>query len=117
MSIAVIGLSIDCLDAAALAQFWAQVLARPVAANPTTESAVVEATDTTTGPRLGFRQVPEPKSIKNRLHLDLLTPDFETETARLLALGATTARQVKKNGARWTTFLDPEGNEFDLVAG
>jgi hypothetical protein len=61
--------------------------------------------------------VPEPKSIKNRLHLDLITSDFEAETARLLALGATTARQVEKNGARWTTLLDPEGNEFDLVAG
>lgn len=117
MSLSVIGLSIDCIDAAALAQFWSQVLARPVAANPTAESAVVEVNDTTTGPRLAFHQVPEPKSLKNRLHLDLITPDFEAETTRLLALGATTAHQVEKSGRRWTTFLDPEGNEFDLVAG
>jgi len=117
MNLSVIGLSVGCLDAAALAQFWAQVLARPVAANPTAESAVVEATDPTTGPRLAFHQVPEPKSLKNRLHLDLITPHLEAETARLLALGATTARHIEKNSARWTTFLDPEGNEFDLVAG
>lgn len=86
-------------------------------ANPTAESAVVEVNDTTTGPRLAFHQVPEPKSLKNRLHLDLITPDFEAETTRLLALGATTAHQVEKSGRRWTTFLDPEGNEFDLVGG
>jgi GMP synthase-like glutamine amidotransferase len=110
-------LSIDCSDATALAQFWAQVLGRPVAANPTAESAVVEVNDTATGPRLAFHQVPESKSLKNRLHLDLITSDFEADTARLLALGATTAHQVEKNGRRWTTFLDPEGNEFDLVAG
>jgi hypothetical protein len=41
MGLSVIGLSIDCVDAAALAQFWAQVLGRQVAANPTAESAVV----------------------------------------------------------------------------
>jgi predicted enzyme related to lactoylglutathione lyase len=117
MTLSVIGLSIDCSDATELAQFWAQVLGRPVADNPTAESAVVEATATATGPRLSFHQVPESKSVKNRLHLDLITPDFEAETARLLALGATTAHQVEKNGRRWTTFLDPDGNEFDLVAG
>jgi hypothetical protein len=117
MGVSVIGLSIDCVDAAALARFWAQVLARPVAANPTAESAVVEGNDTTTGPRLAFHQVPESKSLKNRLHLDLISPDFEAETERLLALGATTAHLVEQDGARWTTFLDPEGNEFDLVAG
>jgi deazaflavin-dependent oxidoreductase (nitroreductase family) len=117
MGVSVIGLSIDSVDAAALAQFWAQVFARPVAANPTAESAVVEGNDTTTGPRLAFHQVPESKSLKNRLHLDLITPDFEAETERLLALDATSAHHVEQNGARWTTFLDPEGNEFDLVAG
>jgi hypothetical protein len=117
MSLSIIGLSIDCVDAAALAQLWAQVLGRQVAANPTVESAVVEVNATTAGPRLAFHQVPESKSLKNRPHLDLITPDFETETERLLALGAPTAHQVGKNGLRWTTFRDPEGNEFDLVAG
>lgn len=67
--------------------------------------------------RAGASQVPEGKTIKNRLHLDSLTADFEPEIARLTALGATRLLDTEQNGARWTTLADPEGNEFDLISG
>jgi Glyoxalase-like domain/F420H(2)-dependent quinone reductase len=54
--------------------------------------------------------------VKNRLHLDLLTDQFEAEGKRLTGLGATPLWDIEKPTARWTTFADPEGNEFDLVA-
>jgi predicted enzyme related to lactoylglutathione lyase len=116
MTNSVIGLSIDCSDAAKLAQFWADVLDRTVNAAPTAEFATIDATDSAHGPRLAFHQVPEAKTIKNRLHLDLISGEFAAETERLLALGATRVNDTTKGAARWTTFRDPEGNEFDLVA-
>jgi len=117
MSNSVIGLSIDCADAATLAQFWADVLGRSVSPQPTAEFAAIDASESTQGPRLAFHQVPEAKTVKNRLHLDLISSDFAAESDRLLSLGATHVTDVESGGARWTTFRDPEGNEFDLVAG
>ncbi|MCW2674258.1 MAG: glyoxalase/bleomycin resistance/dioxygenase family protein [Frankiales bacterium] len=118
MSSTVAGLSVDCADAAAVARFWAAALGRQVAVEPTQQNAVVSVgADPASGPRLAFHQVPEPKTLKNRLHLDLLTTDFEAESARLIGLGARKVRDVEETGARWTTFADVEGNEFDLIVG
>jgi len=111
----VAALTFDCADPAALADFWGKVLGRPVSPGPTPENVVVEATDPASGPRLFFQQVPEPKTAKNRLHLDLVTEHYEEETERLTGLGATAVNEIKVPGARWTTFADPEGNEFDLL--
>jgi Glyoxalase-like domain len=116
MSMSVIGLSIDCANAAALARFWSEVLGRPVNPGADAENAAIDAADPTRGPRLSFHKVPEPKTVKNRLHLDLRTDQFATETKRLIDLGATRTRGIEKPTVRWTTFADPEGNEFDLVA-
>lgn len=117
MSNSVIGLSIDCADAAKLAQFWADVLGRHVSPQPTAEFAAIDASEATHGPPLAFHQVPEAKTVKNRLHLDLISSDFAAESDRLLSLGASHVTDLERGGARWTTFRDPEGNEFDLVAG
>jgi hypothetical protein len=114
----VFGVSVDCANAAMLAEFWSRVLGREVADGATIDTAVVPAgDDQARGPRLGFHRVPEPKTSKNRLHLDLITSDFDAETARLLAVGAVKVNEICQNGARWLTFLDIEGNEFDLIAG
>jgi hypothetical protein len=118
MAPALLALSIDCGDAGKLATFWAAALGRPVDPGATPESAAVAPSDSgATGPRLLFHQVPEPKSVKNRLHLDLISNTFEAESQRLVALGASRIRDVAHGSARWTTFADPEGNEFDLIAG
>ena len=59
-----------------------------------------------------FAKVPEPKTAKNRMHLDVATTDVEAEVARLLELGATRVRDVDEWGYVWTVMQDPEGNEF-----
>ena len=67
------------------------------------------------GPRLYFTTVPEPKTIKNRIHLDLLpqADDQQAELARLTALGARVLDD-QPPGASWIVMADPEGNEFCL---
>jgi predicted enzyme related to lactoylglutathione lyase len=115
MNLSVIGLSIDCADPAAVAGFWSEVLGRPVNPGADEENAAIDATDPASGPRLSFHKVPEAKTVKNRLHLDLRTEDFEAESKRLTGLGATPLWSFEKPTFRWTTFADPEGNEFDLI--
>jgi catechol-2,3-dioxygenase len=108
----------DCADALTLAQFWADVLGRQVAEDSTPEHAVLLADGGDTGwPLMVFNTVPEPKTVKNRLHLDLISDTFGAETDRLLSLGALRLRDVQAGKSRWTTFADIEGNEFDLIAG
>jgi hypothetical protein len=63
------------------------------------------------GPRIFFQKVPEGKSAKNRLHLDLEAEDPEAEIARLLALGAS----VSADHGDLVTMLDPEENEFCVL--
>ena len=65
-------------------------------------------------PRVLFQQVPEPKSGKNRLHLDVrVGPDRqEAEVTRLLELGATELWRGSQGPHSWVTMADPEGNEF-----
>jgi hypothetical protein len=117
MSNSLFGIAVDCGDAAALARFWGAVLGRQVAADATTENAALLADEAINGPRLTFHRVPEPKVVKNRLHLDLISDTFDAETERLLSLGARRLRDLQADKARWTTFADIEGNEFDLIAG
>ena len=114
-AVSVMALTIDCADPAALADFWGKVLGRPVSTGATPENAQLDATDPAHGPRMFFQKVPEAKAAKNRLHLDLLTEHYDQEIERLTALGAKPLNEVTFPGARWTTFADPEGNEFDLL--
>ena len=116
LSTSLFAVTFDCADAATLAGFWADVLGRPVAEDPNSEQAVLLPGDTS-GPRIVFNKVPEPKTVKNRLHLDVVSDTFDAETERLLSLGAQRLRDNQRDKSRWTTFADIEGNEFDLIAG
>ncbi|MEV4425042.1 VOC family protein [Streptomyces sp. R-07] len=71
-------------------------------------------TDTGLGRRILFQRVPEPKTVKNRLHLDLHPEPGtrEAEVGRLEGLGAKVLRRVDEPGGSWTVMTDPEGNEF-----
>lgn len=68
------------------------------------------------GPRILFLRVPERKSVKNRVHLDLRggrsDEDKHAKIAELLSAGATTVRRVEEHGQWWMVMADPEGNEF-----
>jgi len=112
----VFGISFDADDAAKVAQFWAAALGRHVADGADAHDAVVAPSDLVdAGPRLAFHQVPEGKAVENRVHLDLATNDIDGEAARLTGLGATIVNTISGQ-ARWITFADPEGNEFDLIS-
>ena len=110
--------TIDCADVPAQTRFWGALLGRPPADGLSAEHAALLPGEGTGGPRLVLNKVPEPKTAKNRVHLDLITQQAEAETRRVLTLGATVLRVFEENGRhRWTTFADPEGNEFDLISG
>ncbi|MEU1177280.1 VOC family protein [Streptomyces sp. NPDC005820] len=66
------------------------------------------------GRRLLFQRVPEAKTVKNRLHLDLHPGEGRRaeEVERLRALGASVLREVKEPSGAWVVMADPEGNEF-----
>jgi predicted enzyme related to lactoylglutathione lyase len=117
MSSTVFATSFDAADAQAAAQFWAAALGRTVADGANRDNANVSADPAIPGSGIGFHRVPEGKTVKNRVHLDLVTADFDAEIGRLTGLGATKLNEVKKNGAHWATLADPEGNEFDVIAG
>ncbi|MER7518244.1 VOC family protein [Streptomyces sp. NPDC126499] len=113
MSSLVRHVTIDCSDAYALAGFWAQVLDSKVSDddNPGDPEALVDSP----GAGLLFIQVPEKKSVKNRVHLDLQPQDRtrDEEVERILALGATLVDdQRRPDGTGWVVLADPEGNEF-----
>jgi len=113
MSSLVRHVTIDCSDAYALAGFWAQVLDSKVSDDdkPGDPEALVE----TAGAGLLFIQVPEKKSVKNRVHLDLQPQDRtrDEEVERVIGLGATLVDdQRRPDGTGWVVLADPEGNEF-----
>ncbi len=139
-----IQVTFDCEDPDRLATFWAAVLGYKKQDPPegyatwneflaaqgipeeqwNSASAIIDPAGI--GPRIYFQQVPEPKIVKNRVHLDvnvgggLQTPLDErrkrvnAEVERLVGLGATKLRSVEEHGEAWVVMADPEGNEFCL---
>ena len=114
--------SIDCRNAYELSEFWRGVLGYediPEDPNhPGHEECMIR--DPETHHQLLFIEVPEPKTIKNRIHLDLRprTNTQEQEVARLLELGATELADLRGKygpGTGWVVLADPEGNEFCVL--
>ncbi len=135
---------IDCADPARLGAFWAEALGYredpPPAGFESWEawlrSARIPESEWNNayavsdpdggGPRIFFQRVPEAKTVKNRLHLDLnvgggriVPPDgrkqrIEAEAERLVDLGAVRKGSHDERGSFFIAMLDPEGNEFDL---
>ena len=116
MSSKVFAVSFDAHDPRAAASFWAAVLGRTVADGADSDNAAVNADPAVPGSRIGFHRVPESKTVKNRMHFDLITTDFDAEISRLTGLGATRLNEVNA-GRHWVTLADPEGNEFDVIDG
>jgi uncharacterized protein YndB with AHSA1/START domain len=109
---AVANVVIDCADSARLADFWAEVTGFVKDASGEGWAGLHDRRGT--GARLLFLQVPEPKTVKNRVHLDLYAADKGAEAERLIGLGATRL-QTFTEGKGWIVMADPEGNEFCLV--
>lgn len=109
---------VDCADAAALAEFWAGVLGRPVDEGASAYFATVgRSGEAPLRPAWMFLTVPEPRTVKNRVHPDLLTTALAAERDRVIALGASMVGEFDEFGTRWVTLRDPQGNEFDIGLG
>lgn len=116
----------DCSDALTVAHFWSAAIDRPLDPEATSEFASIgfAARRDRVGwasvarddePTWIFSQVPESKTSKNRMHLDVIAPDPEAEIARLVELGAFRVADRNEYGYLWTLMTDPEGNEFDIA--
>ena len=103
---------VDCAAPLELARFWAAVLGGE-AQERSPDWAFVDPPGWT---RLAFQRVPEGKTTKNRLHLDVGVEDLETATRAAEALGARRLGDVHADGAgSFQVLADPEGNEWCLV--
>jgi Glyoxalase-like domain len=115
MYASILNITFDGADARAQAAFWAVTgwTAQQRDATPGHVEYAVEPPPG--GPRLYFTTVPEPKTVKNRIHLDLLPPgdDQQAELAMLTGLGATVLGD-QPSGASRLVMAGPEGNEFCL---
>jgi len=124
----------DCADADAMTEFWSTALGYVVEPPPNgadsweaflrdngipilppgSIGAIVDPDGV--GPRVLFVREPEPKTVKNRLHLDIRAGRDDTarlaKIDELVAAGATTVGRVDEAGSWWMVMADPEGNEF-----
>jgi predicted enzyme related to lactoylglutathione lyase len=119
VTVALHNLTFDCADARGLAAFWAELLGWSVFHDDDPEVLVAPAYPST-GLGLLFIPVPEGKTAKNRLHLDLSPTDCtrDEQVEKALALGASVHEDHRgEDGRGWVTMKDPEGNEFCVERG
>ena len=101
---------IDCADPTSLAHFWSELLGLPIAGS---KGPYVWLRRSARTPRVGFQKVSEPKTGKNRVHLDVAVPDVAAAKLRIEALGGRRADGFEDGG--FLVMADPEGNEFCVV--
>lgn len=108
---------IDCVDHHLVAKFWTDVLGWPLNEDQAEYSWTSATGDHTSRPMLVFIGVPESKTVKNRIHLDVSPQGCEQaeELERLLALGAKRVDVGQGDDVPWVVLADPEGNEFCLL--
>jgi predicted enzyme related to lactoylglutathione lyase len=110
--------TIDCHDPERLAAFWASVFGTAEEWRGGDPVQYVDLAGTDGSPVLRFQRVPEPKTVKDRIHLDLRVDDIDEACARIVGLGGVRAQQgdVREYDVVFRVMLDPEGNEFCLVS-
>ncbi|MGW7366531.1 VOC family protein [Streptomyces sp. NPDC054841] len=103
----------DCAEPAALARFWSALLG----GEPVVRNAGWAYVDPPGFVRVAFQRVPEGKTVKNRLHLDLDVADIEAAADEAVGLGGALVGDVVTDAqGRFQVMRDPEGNEFCFVA-
>ena len=102
---------IDCADPRPLAEFWSAATGYEID-EPGSEEWMSLHDPEGKDVSIAFQRVPEPKVVKNRVHIDLYTPEEEQEAARIEALGAKRLWVSDKPEDPFIVLADPEGNEF-----
>lgn len=112
-----ISVVLDCLDAESLAPFWEAALGYRLVDQADGYRILAPADGEPPGPILILQPVPEPRSAKNRMHLDIHPDDAGAHIRRLESVGARRlGSPVAAYGVEWQTMADPEGHEFCVVA-
>jgi len=114
-----IGLVLDCADPEALAEFWEQAVGVKRLGAVGDYVYVLLASPSGALSKLLLQRVGEPRVAKNRMHLDIETPDVDAEVERLEGIGARRFEEQARaeHGSRWVIMVDPEGNEFCVCDG
>jgi Glyoxalase-like domain len=110
MALRLANITFDCVDTIAQAEFWSAALGLMLKDGSSEWFAALDGGSG--GPTWFFIKVPEGKTAKNRLHLDLESHDPRRDIARLIALGATHVSDKDEWNKQWAVLHDPEGNEF-----
>jgi len=119
MATSVLALVVDCSDSRSQAAWWADALGHQMSERNPGEYEVDDASGSSTP--LYFMNVPETKSSKNRVHLDITTDgSLEDRVSQLVAAGATLVEMRQDpttfaNPDTWAVLQDPEGNEFCVL--
>jgi hypothetical protein len=114
MGVRVGNITIDCNDVMTVAEFWSAAMERPLDEGASEWYATIGGSDLDrVQPAWYFSRVPEGKTSKNRMHVDVFDPSPDI-VDRLVSLGAVVVEEHELSWAnhRWTVMQDPEGNEF-----
>lgn len=114
MTLRLENVTFDCHDALLVGRFWSAALGRPLHSNPEPSENFASIGMGKDGQESWlFAHVPEPKTSKTRVHVDLVAAgDPEAEITRLVDLGAKRVADKDEWGFSWTIMTDPKGNEF-----
>ena len=108
-----IAVTIDCHDVPHLLEFWSSLLG--VEDSWYDEPFGFLSPPSTRKVSIWFQEVPEVKTVKNRVHLDFVVPDLEAAERRIEELGGSLGERHRWKDFEWRTCMDPEGNEFDVM--
>ena len=118
MGLRVQSISVDTADPGPIAHWWAELLGWRITLEEADE-VVLEppagSAEDGVAADILFLKVPEPKSVKDRLHLDLRPDDQAAEVARAEAMGATRVDIGQSGDESWVVLADPDGNEFCIL--
>ena len=103
-------ITVDTTDAMPLARWWAEQLGGAIEQENDGWYVIVGFPGS--AQKISFQQVSDPSPGKNRLHLDLTSPDLEAETTRLVSAGAGLVERHEHEGFHWNVLSDPDGNQF-----
>ena len=105
-------ITIDTADPQKLAAWWSEALGIAIGND---YGQIIQLVASPAVPPFQFQRIEAVPTQRNRVHVDLKTPDLDGETERLVALGATVVQKFELPQIRYTTLTDPDGNKFDLV--